>query len=69
VKGLHLRQIVQAVGLAPQGEPSRGVQVGFARVVVVDLRGENSSTRFAPFGVGANSRAGSTTAAAGETMS
>ena len=31
---------LQAVGLAPLRKPARGVQVGFARVVVVDLGGE-----------------------------
>jgi hypothetical protein len=40
VEGLHLGELVQAVGLAPLSEAPCGVQVGFARVVVVDLRGE-----------------------------
>jgi hypothetical protein len=68
VERLNLRQLVEAVGIAPAGEAARGVEVGFARVVVVDLRGEKkSTTRRAAFGVGANSRAG-TRPGAGEGM-
>jgi hypothetical protein len=40
VEGLHLRELVQAVGVAPLRKPPRVVQVGFARVVVIDLGGE-----------------------------
>jgi hypothetical protein len=40
VKGLHLGELVEACGLPPLGKAARGVQVGFARVVVVKLRGE-----------------------------
>ena len=38
--GCTCGQLVEAVGLAPLGEAPRGIQVGFAGVVVVDLRGE-----------------------------
>lgn len=37
---LDLRELVEAVGLAPLGKAARGVQIRFARVVVVDLRGK-----------------------------
>ena len=40
VEGLHLAELVEAFGLALRGKAARGVQVGFARVVVVDMRGE-----------------------------
>jgi len=36
---MHLGKLVEALGLAPGGEAARGVQIRFARVVVVDLRG------------------------------
>lgn len=58
VEGLHLRELVQAVRLAPLRKPPRGVQVGFARVVVIDLGGEEFQLALRRFGVGANRRAG-----------
>ena len=40
VEGLDLRELVEVVGLAPFGEAAGRVEIGFARVVVVDLGGE-----------------------------
>ena len=58
VERLHVGELVQAVSLAPRGEAARGIEIGFARVVVVDLRGEEFQHALAAFGVGANSRRG-----------
>jgi hypothetical protein len=40
VEGLDLGEFADAVGLAPLGEAAGRIQVGFARVAVVELRGE-----------------------------
>jgi len=48
---------------------ARGVEISLARVIVIDLRAENSRTRCAAFGVGVNSEAGCSQAAGVSTNS
>jgi hypothetical protein len=40
MKGLDLSKFANAVGLAPFGETTGSIEVGLARVAVVELRGE-----------------------------
>ena len=40
MEGLHRSQLMQVVNFAPRGEAPRGIEIGFAGVVVVHLRGE-----------------------------
>ena len=49
-KGCTCASSCEAVGLAPRGKAARGVEIGFARVVVVDLRGEEFEHARAAFG-------------------
>jgi hypothetical protein len=55
--------------IAQVRKAARGVEISLARVIVIDLRAENSRTRCAAFGVGVNSEAGCSQAAGVSTNS
>ena len=55
---LHVGKLADAMLVAPLGKAPRRIQVGLARVVVVDLRREDSSVRSEALSVSVNSRAG-----------
>jgi hypothetical protein len=55
--------------IAPVRKAARGVEISLARVIVIDLRAENSRTRCAAFGVGVNSEVGCSQAAGVSTNS
>jgi len=66
VQGLDLRELVEVVGLAPFGEAAGRLGDRLCACGRVDLAVKNSRTRFAAFGVGANSRAGIRPAGGGQ---
>jgi hypothetical protein len=55
---LDAGKIIEIFLRAPGGETPGGVHIGPAGMIVVDLAGEDSRTRFAAFGVGVKSGAG-----------
>ena len=65
MEGFNGGELVIASFLAPICKSPRRVKICLARMVVINLSGEEFDTRLAAFGVGVNSRAGST-AGAGE---
>ena len=58
MEGLDAGEFSDAVRLAPLRKATRRIQIRLARVVVLDLSGENSNTRLAALGVGVKSGAG-----------
>jgi len=57
VEGLHVGELADAAGVAPFRGTAGGVEVRFARVVVVDLGGEEFQNAPGGLGVGVKSEA------------